>query len=405
MEILTILIALSLGIFAGIITGLIPGIHINLVSLLLVSISGYFLGFTSPLVLGVFIIAMAITHTFLDVLPSVFLGAPDADQALNVLPGHKLLLKGKGFEAIKLATIGSLLCLLLTILIIPFLIPVLPFVYSFLLPFMGWILLGVCVFMILKEEGFQGKIAGLFVFLLSGVLGLIVLVGLPSLNQPLFPMLSGLFGISTLLASLFNRVIVPEQKISESIVLDKKNLIKVLGVGTFSGSLTGLFPGLGAAQAAIIGSEIVGDIGEYSFLVLIGGINTVNFTFSLATLYALEKARNGAVVAVLEITQGIDLYGLTVFLGTALVAGGIATFLAMGLARVFAKNITKVKYPQLCIGIIVFISLLVIYFSSLLGFLVLLVSSALGLIPALLNVKRSLAMGCLLLPVIMFFLL
>ena len=42
---LQILLAVLLGICAGIITGLIPGVHINLISLLLVSLSGYFLGF------------------------------------------------------------------------------------------------------------------------------------------------------------------------------------------------------------------------------------------------------------------------------------------------------------------------------------------------------------------------
>ena len=116
---LEILTALLIGCFFGIITGLIPGVHINLLSLMLVSISGYLLGFTSPIVLGAFIIAMSITHTFLDSIPSIFLGAPDADQALNVLPGHKLLLQGKGYEAVKLTVIGSLLCLISTSLIIP----------------------------------------------------------------------------------------------------------------------------------------------------------------------------------------------------------------------------------------------------------------------------------------------
>ena len=102
-----ILIAVFLGCCAGIVTGLIPGIHINLVSLILVSVSGYFLGVTSPLVLGVFIISMSVVHTFLDVIPSIFFGAPDPDTALMVLPGHKLLLQGNGLEAVKLEMIGS----------------------------------------------------------------------------------------------------------------------------------------------------------------------------------------------------------------------------------------------------------------------------------------------------------
>ncbi len=399
-----ILIAVLLGIFAGIITGLIPGVHINLISLLLVSLSGYFLGFTHPLILGVFIIAMAVTHTFLDIIPSVFLGAPDADTALAVLPGHRLLLKGMGYEAVKLATIGSLLCLCSTVFIIPLLVPIVPFIYSLIQPFMGWILVVVVLFMILKETGLDKKFWAIVVFFLSGILGMIVLE-MPKLEQPLFGMLSGLFGISILVTSLFQKVEIPKQRITEMIKINKKDILKVIGVGTFSGSLTALFPGLGAAQAAIIGSQLLRKIEEYSFIVLVGGINTVNFVFSLVTLLALGKARNGAVLAVLEILKEIDLNGMIVFLCTALIAGGIATFLALGITRIFAKYITKVNYQMLCVLVILLIISLVFYFSSWLGLFVLIVSTFIGMIPSFTGVKKSFAMGCLLLPVILFFVL
>ena len=401
---LEVLGAIVIGVTAGIITGLIPGIHINLVSLLLVSLSGYFLGFTHPLVLGVFIISMAVTHTFLDVIPSVFLGAPDADTALMVLPGHRLLLEGRGFEAIKLATIGSLLCLISTIILIPIAIPFVPLIYSFIEPYIGWILVLVVVFMILKEKGLKGKFFGVFVFLISGILGLLVF-NIPNLKQPLFGMLSGLFGVSVLVISLFQKVKIPEQRITEEILISKKDIFKTVGTGVFSGSLTALFPGLGAAQAAIIGTQLVRNLGMYCFIILVGGINTVNFVFSLVTLYVLGKARNGAVVAVLEILKGIEINGLLVFLCTALIAGGIATFLALYITRIFAKVITKINYQTICISIILLIVLFVIYFSSWIGLLVLIVSTAIGLAASLVGVKKSLAMGCLLLPVILYFLL
>ena len=399
-----ILIALFCGICAGIFTGLIPGIHINLVSLLLVSLSGYFLGFTDPLMLGVFIISMAVTHTFLDIIPSIFLGAPDADTALAVLPGHKLLLKGMGYEAVKLATIGSLLCLCSTIIIIPFLIPVVPLIYSFIQPYIGWILITVVVFMVLKEKGLDKKFWAIIVFFLSGILGMIVLE-IPKLEQPLFPMLSGLFGISILFISLFQKTEIPKQRITDMIKISKKDTLKVIGAGTFSGSLTALFPGLGAAQAAIIGSQLIRKIEEHTFIVLVGGINTVNFVFSLVTLFALGKARNGAVLAVLEILKSIDLNGLIVFLCAALITGGIATFLALGITRIFARLITKVNYQLLCICVILMIIGLVFYFSSWLGLLVLFISTSVGMIPSFTGVKKSFAMGCLLLPVILFFVL
>jgi len=399
-----VIIAILIGISAGIITGLIPGIHVNLISIILISLSGYLLGFTSPIMLAVFIIAMAVTHTFLDSIPSIFLGAPDPDMAMGVLPGHKLLLAGKGFEAVKLTVIGSLICLIATIIVIPFAIPFVPSIYEFIRPYIGYILIFVVVYMILIEKGSYKKSWGFFVFFLSGVLGLVVL-NWPNFRQPLFPMLSGLFGISTLLLSLNQKSVVPQQSVTETIKVSKSKTTRAIAAGVFSGSLTGLFPGLGAAQASILGMTLVGNIGEYAFMILIGGINTVNFTFSLVTLYALQKARNGAVVAVLEILKSIDLSQLIVFLCAALIAGSIATFLALKISKGFAKIITKVNYKVLCISIISFIVMLVFVFSGFFGLLVLAASSALGMVPPLLGVKRSHNMGCLLLPVILFFVL
>src|SRR3989339_926297 len=123
---LEFLIASLLGIFAGTFTGLTPGIHINLVSLLVVSSSAYLSGIVSLPSLGVFIISMAIAHTFLDILPAIFLGAPNEATALGVLPGHKLLLQGMGYEAVKLTITGSLFSLILAIFLFPILIIIFP---------------------------------------------------------------------------------------------------------------------------------------------------------------------------------------------------------------------------------------------------------------------------------------
>jgi len=400
----SILIALLLGLLFGCITGLIPGVHVNLISLILLSLSAYFLGFTSAMVLSVFIISMAVTHTFLDAIPSIFLGAPDADMALGVLPGHKLLLEGRGYEAVKLTVIGSLLALIVTIIIIPFLIPFVPKIYEFVKPFMGWILLAVVVYMILIEKGFSKKFWGLVIFLLSGVLGVLVL-NWSNLSQPLFPMLSGLFGLSTLFISLNQNSKIPKQKVSEKIVVPKGKVSKAIGAAVFSGSLTGIFPGLGSAQAAVLSLPLVGEIGQHAFMILIGGINTTNFVFSLATFFAIQKARNGAVVVVSELIKSIGIKELVVFLCAALIAGSIATFLALKISKAAAGLITKINYRKLVIGIISFITVLTFVFSGFFGFMVLVVSSALGIVAPLVGVKRSHSMGCLMLPVILFFIL
>ncbi|MDP2908814.1 MAG: tripartite tricarboxylate transporter permease, partial [Nanoarchaeota archaeon] len=118
-----ILLAILVGCFFGIFTGLIPGVHINLVSLIVVTAAPVLLQYTSPVVLAVVIISMAITHTFLDNIPSIFLGAPEDDTVLSVLPGHRLLLQGKGFEAVMLTVFGSLCALGMAVALVPVIIP------------------------------------------------------------------------------------------------------------------------------------------------------------------------------------------------------------------------------------------------------------------------------------------
>ncbi|MBI2651574.1 tripartite tricarboxylate transporter permease [Candidatus Woesearchaeota archaeon] len=401
---LEIIIVIILGCLAGVVTGITPGIHINMVSLLVVSSSAYLLNIFSLPSLGVFIISMAITHTFLDIIPAIFLGAPNAETALGVLPGHRLLLRGMGYEAVKLTVTGSLLGLILALMLFPLFIFLVPKIYESLQIYMGWILLAVVIYMILDERGLNAKFWAFLVFALSGILGIITLT-MPNLNQPLFPLLSGLFGLGMLIVSLTKNVEIPKQNITDSISVGKWETAKSLFSGVFSGSLVSFFPGLGPAQATILGSQIAGKLKTYSFLILVGSVNTVNMAVSLVSLYTLNKARNGAVLAIKEIITAIDTNILILFVASILLASGIAAFLALYLAKLFAKIMEKVNYSFLCVSVIIFVALMVFYFSSWIGLLILTAATSIGIIPNLTNVKRSHSMGCLMLPVILFFIL
>jgi len=395
-----ILIALLIGILAGCITGLIPGLHINLVSLFVVSLFGYLAGF-GGVVLAVFIASMAVTHTFMDIIPAVFLGAPDSDVALGVLPGHKLMMKGFAYQAVKLTVIGSFFSLLIALALVPLFVKIIPFAYEILKNYIGWILLAVVVFMIIMEKGFRNKFWSIIVFMLSGILGLIVF-NIPKVEQGLFAMLTGLFGVSMLIISINQKIKIPEQNTETSIDVSRKNIFKSLLAGVFSGSLVSFFPGLGPAQGAVIGSEIIRSAENNSFLILLGGINTVNMVVSFVTLYTIDKARNGAVVA---ISQLIEINGslLVLFLIITLIAGGIAAMIALFIAKGFSKIISKINYQLLCFIVIIFILIVAFLLSGVLGLLILAIATSIGLVPNLLGIKRSHAMGCLLLPVILWF--
>ena len=141
----SILIAILIGSVLGIITGLTPGIHINLVAALLLTASPILMHYFDPMFVIAIIVAMSIVHTFLDFIPSCFLGAPDESTAMSVLPAHRLLLQGKGFEAVKLATAGSFLGLIVTILLLPLLLWLVPWIFTNLQSYIGLILLAVVV--------------------------------------------------------------------------------------------------------------------------------------------------------------------------------------------------------------------------------------------------------------------
>ncbi len=396
-----ILISVLLGSIVGVITGVTPGLHVNMVSLLLLSFSPLLLQFTTPLVLCVFIISLAMTQTFLDALPSIYLGAPDESQALNVLPGHRFLLKGEGHLAVVYNTLGSLGCVILGIILFPLFIYSMNFIYPIIKGIMGYLLIIIMTFMIGKEKKWLLSLAAFFI---SGTFGLMVF-SIPTLHQPLFPLLSGMFGFSLLLISLNDNSSVPKQKEKAPMNISNKNALKSVSAATGMGFVSAFLPGFGNSQAAIVATNVVGDIGDEGFLSLVGGLNTASMLISIAAAYILDKARNGAIVVVNDILGSVGFEEMMLFLGVALVASGLGAIFALRLSRVFAKYIVKVNYTLLIKIILVSIVLLTLYFDGILGLLILATSTAVGLVVAKWGVGKNHLMGCLILPVILYFIL
>ena len=401
---LSILLAVALGCLMGVVTGITPGLHINLVAVILLSASPFLLGYTNIIAVAAFIIAMSITHTFTDFISSTYLGAPSDDTALAMLPAHRMLLKGMGHEAVRLTVIGSLLCLVFTMIISPLLIISVPVIFSFLKDYIGWILTAVLIFMILREKNRDKIFWNFIIVALAGILGIIAL-NMPGLEDPLLPMFSGLFGISVLLLSLNKKTALPKQRTTETIHVEKKEIAKAVASSIFSGSMVSIFPGLGPAQAAVLASQITSRLKEYSYLILVGGINTVSMIMSLITFLTIDKARNGSIAVVQQLTGSIDIRILILFFSIALLSGGLATFLTLYTSRAFSSLINRINYNFLTIFIIAFVFSLVFYFSGFVGLLVLIVATSIGLIPNVMELNRSNLMACLLVPVILMSLL
>lgn len=392
-------LAIFLGCIFGIITGLFPGLHINLVSISVLSISATLLNFVSYLHLSLFILSMAITHTFLDSIPSIFLGAPESETALSVLPGHKFLLLGRGHDAVMFTLAGSIFSLILAVLFSPAIILFIKYFYPFLETAIPYILILSSVFLILREN--KSRFWALVIFLMAGVLGIITL-DTHFAKEPLFPLFSGLFGTSTLIFSLMSNNKIPKQ-IVKKVKINNIKLRKAIKSSFFAGGLCSFLPGLGPAQAAIIGSQISKNLEQDGFLILVGGLNTINMVLSIMALYVINKSRNGAMVVISKLIGGLTFEYLLLFFATTLLVGGIATYLTIFFSRFFARNICKIKYNKICLSIIFLIFILVFLISGIFGILILFTSTSIGLLTISLGINRSHMMGCLLLPTILFF--
>jgi len=96
---------------------------------------------------------------------------------------------------------------------------------------------------------------------------------------------------------------------------------------------------------------------------------------------------------------------LILFIVISLITGGLSVIVTIKLSRIFSKLIPKINYQKLSLAIIIGITLAVIFLSGALGFLVLITSTFLGMIPTFKNIGKNHLMGSLLLPVILYFLL
>jgi putative membrane protein len=392
------ILAFLLGIFCGAVAGLIPGIHINLIASLVLAGSGWLLDIFSTTDLAVFIVAMGVAHALIEVVPAIFLGAPDDSTALAMLPGHRMLHDGLGYDAVRFATIGALGCLAFTLMLFPVLLWLFPLLSSTIKPVLGWLLIALVVMLVAKEKRDWRKAA--IVFLATGLLGWLVL-RVFTVEQPLLPLLSGLFGASSLALAIAERAEIPVQ-IGQFARLDRKDAVKGIVGGVLGGTLVTLFPGLGPGHAGSLATTIF-KAESHAYLVLMGGLHAADFLSSLVTLVALGKARNGT-LATLEKLTTLHSGDLPLLGGVALLAGGLAAGIALLSAKGFSGLVENVNYPLLSAGILLFLVGLVTLLSGWKGLLVLLASTAAGWLAPALKVSRAHAMGCLLLPTILYYL-
>lgn len=409
-----LVIACLLGIGIGTITGMTPGIHVNTAGAILFAVSTILLSFVSPEFLCVLMVSMSIAHALLEFVPSMLLGVPEEGTALTVLPGHKMVLEGRSKEAIRIVSIGGFGAIIVTILLLPIFAIVLPPTYELLKPATWILLLIASIYLIYKVTStLKGFLWSLLLFILSGILGWIIFQAPLSSGISLMCVFSGLFGISTILFSLNDNSTIPHQNKFYELNLDSAKIKSIITGGT-TGAILGFLPGFGPAQGSVIAQSASGqtsndDENTTNFLLAISGLNTSDCLFSLIAIYLIGNPRSGIAVYMSYLISEFNMSHLIVFIFASLIAVSLSLALCLKLGDSFSKLMSGIDYRKLSIAVIVLQVILLyifgLYYQAPLPYLTLMLvtSTAMGLLPHYLDVGKSHLMGVLIIPAIIIY--
>ena len=393
-----------IGVLLGTLSGLIPGLHAN-------TFAGIVSALSVPLafVFGAegiccLLISCMIVHTFLDAVPSTFIGVPDADTVLSVLPAHQLYLAGNGEEAVRISALGSLWGFVYSLPLFAAFFFILPMFQGGIDWAVGLIILTAAGLLIVfsKTPGWA-----ILLFFVSGLLGIFSMrfsyfsVGVFGVGEVLLPLLTGLFGIPVLLHALQSKTVNNIEQKFFGLAVSKKEVLKSTVRGTFAGAVVGWLPGFSSGTANAL--LAVHKSGEYEsrkpreYLLATSAANTANAVLGLAALYAVGRMRSGTLAAVAEFPLP-SIFLLLAAAGVAAVLGYLLTVLFSRAGRYAAQANQK----ALSAGVLIFLILLTAVFCGPFGLMLLALASAVGIIPAKLGVSRIFCMGAVMLPVMLF---
>lgn len=383
------------GIVLGTLSGLTPGLHANNFALLL---AGFAPAIPAhPQYVGAAMLAAGVTHTFLDVVPALALGVPDPAFAPSALPGHKLVLEGRGREALRLSAMGSALAVGLAV---PLAIPItlgMERAYPTIAANLSLVLGTVSVLLVITERTMIARVGGVIALLASGALGLLTLDvpagGVLPAGDMLAPLFAGLFGAPILIEALGGSGVPPQE--DGTVTRGRGFVFSVAAVGTVAGALVGYLPAISSAIAAAAALAILPHRGPRAFIVATSGVSTANTVFALFALVALGSPRTGVLVAL----ESADVpHNLPILLASVAIAAVCGFLLVLVIGDRYLELVGSIDNVILSVGVLCFLLLLVLAFTGPVGVGVFLVSTLVGLVPGRFGSRRMTCMGVLLIP-------
>ncbi len=410
--ILLAVIAGTIGAAIGTFTGLVPGIHVNTAATILLGaypfmeslISGYVDPVWAPVLISCCIMSTSAVHSFVDFVPSVFIGVPDPDDTLSVLPGHRLMMEGRGMVAVRAAAIGSVIG---SVSALALSIPLQWVLLQGAIDYIDYFTTGIiCLTIAIIIYNSSNRVATVALFIVSGIFGYIVQVdvipvyGIIDGGTMLFPLLTGLFGIPPLLERAASARYRKQRDDGRDPVGPTPGFM-----GVIAGLIAGWFPGVTATAGATLMSAFVKERDPARFISMTASIGTVTSVFSILTLSVSGSGRSGTTMVIKQIIgDSLDGFCSGPFLlilfsiAIASVFGYAAT---IGCGKFMSQICERIPADLLNNAVLILITVLVVLTVGPFGLPVLILAAIVGSIPPYIGIGRVCLIGCLMLPVLL----
>ena len=184
-------------------------------------------------------------------------------------------------------------------------------------------------------------------------------------------------------------------------MISQKTILKNGFKGAIAGAIVGWLPGFssGTANALLVvrRSSVFEKMDSREYLVSTSAANTANAFLGLAALYAVGRMRSGAMVTLASFDLP-SIYLLVLAAGAAALA---SYFVTVGASR-FSRVFMNINQSVLARVVLIFLVGMTVIFCGPFGFLILILSTLVGLTPGMIDIPRIFCMGAIMLPVMLF---
>ena len=413
-----------IGVAVAAVFSLIPGLHIyNVIAFTMLLAFAAIDLFKSmdPLLTTCFIMGMVVGFAVLFTVSSQFFQPCDDSFRSMMLPHERFLYEGRGFEAVMLSGLGSLVALLLIVGVFPFVTGAIGLLRELIRPHVYWILGLVSVFVLISEwpkdhgvgqtvgqrlkDGWVQLGMGLFVFIAAAILGMFVfyntIIPVQSAFQSLMPVFIGLFALSSQIMTVVSKAKIPPQYISASVDAATHDVARGALSGLVAGMFASLTPGLTPGPAQLMSGHATSSSGDKQFIIGGGAARVLYYIGALVLFFMPDvyMRRGGAAIniSLFFVPETLEQYYL--ISGVIALAGAVSMALLPFYARMCGAITQKVDFRHISLGSIVLLTVMVWGVTGWRGVVLMLVATALGLEPNFWHTRRIPLLAVLMIPV------